>query len=189
MTVVDDLWYLADEADQQAEQSYHDLREQYDQYREFEMTKQVRRSRFETVARRIKDNGAPYGAHTLTYRADGELLLVRHEGVEKWVLPGGQADDDERFHEAARRELEEEAGVDAQFHGLALLGRVTFVCEEYSTWGILPIFEGKVRDGAVEPSVDDPDGEISAAEWFEELPPDTRDREQLQRWRNRRFGG
>ena len=188
MTVVDDLWYLADEAEQQAEQTYHQLCERYD-CREFETTKRVRRYRFETVARRIKNNGAPYGAHTLTYRADGELLLVRHDGVDLWVLPGGQADGDEAFREAAQRELEEEAGVDVQFHGLAMLGRVSFQCEEYSTWGILPIFEGKVQSDEAEPSVDDPDDEISAAEWFGELPSDTRDREQLQRWREQRFEG
>jgi 8-oxo-dGTP diphosphatase len=186
MTVVDDLWYLADGAEQQAEQSYHQLSEQYD-CREFETTKRVRRYRFETVARRIKENGAPYGAHTLTYRENGELLLVRHDGVDLWVLPGGQTDGKEGFQEAAERELEEEAGVDVAFHGLALLGRVSFHCEEYSTWGVLPIFEGNVPDETATPSVDDPDEEISAAKWFDELPADTRDREQLQRWRARRF--
>lgn len=187
MTVVDDLWYLADEAQQQAEQSYHRLRERYDDCQEFETTKQVQRYRFETVARRIKSNGDPYGAHTLIYRDDEALLLVRHDGVDMWVLPGGQADGDESFCEAARRELEEEAGVTVAFHGLAILGRVVFRCAEYSTWGVLPIFEGELKGGP-EPSVNDPDGEISAAVWFDELPSDTRDREQLQRWRARRLG-
>lgn len=183
MTVVDDLWYLADEAQQQAEQTYHRLCEQYDGHREFETTKRVRRERFETVARRIKRNGAPYGAHSLVAHGE-QLLLVRHEGVDLWVLPGGRADGDEQFHEAARRELQEEAGVDGQFRGLTLLGRVTFLCDEYSTWGVLPIFERRVSEQP-EPTVQDPDGEISAAEWFAELPADTRDREQLQRWRDR----
>lgn len=187
MTVVDDLWYLADEAEQQAEQTYHRLGERYDGIREFETTKQVHRHRFETVAGRIKRNGAPYGAHTLTYREGGELLLVRHEGVDMWVLPGGQANGDERFRDAARRELAEEAGINAAYRGLGMLGRVSFVYDEYSTWGVLPIFEAKVTADAA-PSADDPDGEISDAAWFEELPPDTRDREQLTRWRERRFG-
>lgn len=181
MTVVDDLWYLADEAQQQAEQTYHHLCEQYDGYRTFETTKRVRRERFETVAERIKRNGAPYGAHSLVAHGE-ELLLVRHDGVDLWVLPGGRADDGERFREAARRELQEEAGIDGRFCGLTLLGRVSFVCDEYSTWGVLPIFERQVREQR-EPSIQDPDDEISAAEWFAELPPDTRDREQLQRWR------
>lgn len=185
MTVVDDLWYLADEAEQQAEQSYHRLTERYDASREFETTKHVSRGRFETVARRIKGNGAPYGAHTLTYRKSGELLLVRHEGVDLWVLPGGQTEGDEQFREAAKRELHEEAGVGATYDGLGLLGRVQFRSREYSMWGILPIFEAAVSEGDVTPTVNDPDDEISAAKWFGELPPDTRDREQLQQWRER----
>lgn len=180
---VDDLWYLADEADQQAEQAYHRLCERYGDCQEFETTKRVRRARFETVARRIKRNGAPYGAHTVVAH-EGALLLVRHDGVDMWVLPGGRADDDEQFHEAARRELREEAGIDGAFRGLAMRARVTFRCGEYSTWGVLPMFEIHVSERA-EPSVQDPDDEISAAAWFTELPPDTRDREQLQRWRDR----
>lgn len=181
---VNDLWYLADTAEQQAEQTYHRLAEAYESYREFETTKRVPRRRFETVARRIKRNGAPYGAHTLTYRESGELLLVRHEGVDLWVLPGGQADGDERFRDAAQRELREEAGIEAEYDGLGMLGRVFFRSDGYSTWGVLPIFEGEARTDR-EPSVEDPDDEISAARWFDELPEDTRDREQLDRWRER----
>jgi len=188
MTTVDDLWYLADGASQQAEQTYHTLATQYEQFREFETTKRVTRSRFETVVRRIRDNGAPYGAHTLTYRERGELLLVRHDGVDMWVLPGGETDGDERFRAAARRELHEEAGITASYEGLGLLGRVTFYSDQYSTWGVLPIFEARPQ-GDADLRVDDPDGEISAAEWFDTLPPDTRDRNQLQRWRERKFGG
>ncbi len=187
MTTVDDLWYLAEEAEQQAEQTYHELADRYDQFQEFETTKQVHRQRFKTVAGRIKENGAPYGAHTLAYRNSGELLLVRHDGVDMWVLPGGEADGNEQFRDAARRELQEEAGIDATYEGLGILGRVTFVSDEYSTWGILPIFEAQPQNGEDTLEVNDPDGEISEARWFDELPADTRDREQLQRWRERRF--
>lgn len=187
MTRVDNLWYLADEATQQAEQTYHWLSEAYDDYIEFETTKHVSRRRFRTVARRIKRNGAPYGAHTLAYRDGGELLLVRHEGVDLWVLPGGQADDGEQFREAAQRELHEEAGIDATYDGLGMLGRVSFYSEGYSTWGVLPLFEAEAEAAEDEPTVEDPDDEISAARWFDELPPDTRDRAELQQWRNRRF--
>lgn len=185
MTTVDDLWYLADEATQQAEQTYHRLADQYDGYVEFETTKHVSRQRFRTVAARIEDNGAPYGAHTLAYRPDGKLLLVRHEPVGRWVLPGGEANDGERFRAAAERELHEEAGIEATYDGLGMLGRVTFHADDHVTWGVLPIFEAEAEPD--EPTVDDPDGEISEATWFDELPPDTRDREQLQRWRRRRF--
>jgi len=185
MTTVDELWFLADEADQRAQQTYHRLREQYGDYLEFEATKRVSRRRFRTVAERIRGNGAPYGAHTLAYRPDGRLLLVRHDAVGQWVLPGGETDGDERFREAAERELGEEAGIDAAYRGLGLLGRITFHSGDHSTWGVLPVFEARAESVAT--SVEDPDDEISAAEWFAELPADTRDREQLRRWREHRL--
>ncbi|MEF8813193.1 MAG: NUDIX domain-containing protein [Halovenus sp.] len=185
MTTIDDLWYLADEADQQAHQTYHRLRERHAGFTEFETTKRVSRRRFRTVAARIRDNGAPYGAHTLVYRPGGHLLLVRHDGVDMWVLPGGETQDGERFREAAERELGEEAGLEASYKGLGMLGRVDFFTDNHATWGVLPIFEAVAED---EPSVHDPDGEISDARWFGTLPEDTRDREQLVAWRDRRFG-
>jgi 8-oxo-dGTP diphosphatase len=188
MTAVDDLWFLADEADRQAERTYHRLREGYGDYREFETTKRVSRQRFRTVAQRIRDNGAPYGAHTLAYRPPGELLLVRHAAVDMWVLPGGETRSGETFREAAERELREEAGVTADYGGLGLFGRVDFRADGHAVWGVLPLFEAEVDPDAPEPTVEDPDGEITAARWFDELPEDTRDREELLAWRRRRFG-
>jgi ADP-ribose pyrophosphatase YjhB (NUDIX family) len=187
MTVVDDLWYLADEASQQAEQTYHRLPERHGDPLEFETTKYVSRTRFRTVAERIRDNGAPYGAHTVVYRDGGELLLVRHDAVGMWVLPGGETEGDENFRAAAERELREEAGVPAEYDGLAMLGRVSFRSDGHQTWGVLPIFEAAAGAERASPTAADPDGEITAARWFAELPADTRDREQLLTWRERRF--
>jgi 8-oxo-dGTP pyrophosphatase MutT (NUDIX family) len=185
MTRVDNLWYLGNEAVQVAEQTYHRLSEQYDGYIEYGTTKQVSRDRFRTVAQRIKDNGLPYGAHTIPYTTDGQILLVRHEPIDLWVLPGGEAVDDEGVREAAERELAEEAGIEASYDGLGLLGRVRFESGGHSTWGVLPIYEASTE--ATEPTVQDPDGEISRAAWFDDLPDDTRDRQQLLRWRERRL--
>jgi 8-oxo-dGTP diphosphatase len=187
MTAIDDLWYLADEAAQEAEQTYHRLTERHADYSEFETTKHVSRDRFRTVAARIRDNGAPYGAHTLAYRPSGALVLVRHEAVGKWVLPGGECKPDETFRTAAERELAEEAGLTAAYDGLGLLGRVEFHAGGHSVWGVLPVFEASVGADPPTPTVRDPDGEITAAEWFDTLPEDTRDREQLRAWRDRRF--
>ena len=187
MTSVDDLWYLADEADQQAERTRHDLRERYDGFLTFETTKRVSRRRFRTVAARIRENGAPYGAHTLVARDTGDLLLVRHDAVGLWVLPGGETTSSETFRDGAKRELREEAGITAEYDGLGLLGSVTFVSGDHATWGVLPVFEAKAGPNADDPTVDDPDGEISDARWFADLPADTRDREQLLRWRDRRL--
>jgi 8-oxo-dGTP diphosphatase len=183
---LDDLWYLADEADQQAEQAYHRLREHHDGFLERTREKRVSRRRFRTLAGRIRQSGAPYGAHTLVYRPEGTLLLVRHEGVDMWVLPGGEVDPGERFRETARRELAEEAGIEAAYEGLGLLGRVEVSAGSYDTWGVLPVYAARA-DPDTAPTVRDPDGEISDARWFHDLPEDTRDRDLLREWRRRRL--
>lgn len=184
---LDDLWYLADEADQHAEQAYHRLRERHDGFLERTREKHVSRQRFHTLARRIRETGAPYGAHTLVYRPSGELLLVRHDDVDMWVLPGGEVDPGETFREAARRELAEEAGTEADYEGLGVLGRVEVSAGSYDTWGILPVFAARAVTDA-KPRVRDPDGEISDARWFEDLPEDTRDRDILESWRRAWLG-
>jgi len=184
MTAVDNLWYLATEAEQRAEQRYQDLRERHDDYVEYTPRRRVSRPRFRTVAERIKARGLPYGAHTLTHHPDRGLLLVYHATVEMWVLPGGEVRPDESLTEGARRELEEEAGVDGQVRGLGILGRVQFRCDGHETWGVLPIYE--TDPAGTDLSVDDPDGEITDARWFEELPEGTRDRTVLEQWLDER---
>ncbi|WP_101297810.1 NUDIX hydrolase [Halegenticoccus soli] len=184
MTNLDDLWFLADEASQCAEQAYHALRRRYEGFMERPRTRRVSRRRFRTLAGRVKATGAPYGAHTIVYRPSGELLLVRHEGVRKWVLPGGGVREEETFRQAAERELREEAGIAAEYEGLAMANRVDIECDDYRTWGVLPVFAARAE--SVDLTVDDPDGEISDARWFSELPSDTRDRDDLLAWRARR---
>ena len=176
-----DLWFLADEARQQAECAYHRLTDRYDDYLEFERARSVSRERFRTLAERIRSSGALYGAHTVVHRESGDLLLVRHEGVDLWVLPGGCVDPGESLREAARRELAEEAGVAADYEGLAMVTRVAIRHGDRTTWGVLPVFEARSEDAT--PRVDDPDGEIGEARWFSEPPADTRDRENLLAWR------
>ncbi len=183
---VDQLWYLASEAEQAAEQIYHRLADRHDDYLEMEHSRHVSRDRFRTLAERVGDCGAPFGAHTLVYRDAGDLLLCRHDYVDLWVLPGGAPDGDESLREAAERELAEEAGVEVQFTGLGILTRVEFSAGSHSAWGVMPLYEAKAE--TLEPEVNDPDGEIVEARWFSELPEDTRDREDLEAWREHRLG-
>ncbi|WP_181691919.1 NUDIX domain-containing protein [Natronomonas sp. LN261] len=180
MTAVNGLWFLADEAAQRAEQAYHRAVDTYGEApleRTYE--KRVSRARFRTLTERIRDSGTPYGVHTLVHRADGNLLLVRHEGVDLWVLPGGGVDGPESFRETATRELDEEAGIEAAYRGLAMLNRVEISCRGCTTWGVLPVF--RARAETTTPAVSDPDDEISVVRWFDPdaLPDDTRDREDL----------
>ena len=181
MTTLDDHWYLATQAEQRAEQTYHRLTEEYDDFLERTHSRRVSRSHFRTLAERIREAGAPYGAHSVVYRPSGELLLVWHEGVEMWVVPGGGVRDSESFRAAAERELAEEAGIEAAYDGLAMTVRVTIQCDEYSTWGVLPLFEARAETTTL--AVEDPDGEITDAQWFADLPENTRDREDLLAWR------
>lgn len=186
MTIINDLWFLADRAAQRAEQRYHRLRREYGGYHTFEQIDTVPRGRFRTLATRIVDSGAPYGAHTIVRREDDDsVVLVRHDGVDKWVLPGGGVHTDETYKRAAVRELHEEAGIDAHYEGLAALTRVRIRSGEYNTWGVLPVFEAQTDATAL--SVADPDDEISDAQWFrpDSLPEDTRDRAQLRQLLNR----
>lgn len=184
VTSIDDLWFLADLASQQAEQAAHQIDERYDDYLEREQSRRVSRYRFRTLADRIKQSGAPYGAHTILHRDGSEVLLVRHDGVEKWVLPGGEVGATESFREAAQRELAEEAGIDAQYQGLALLVEINIACDHHHTWGIMPIFQARALGD--DPEINDPDGEISDAKWFDTFPPETRDRQYLEAWRTLR---
>ena len=181
MARVDDLWYLASQADQQAEQAYHHITESYSDFIELSRARSVSRRRFRTLARRVKETGAPYGAHTIVYQPSGKLLLVRHEGVNMWVLPGGEVQGDESYQEAARRELGEEAGVEVSYDGLGMVTRIEIYCGDQATWGVLPVFAARAE--TTTPKVADPDEEISEARWFDRLPEDTRDREDLETWR------
>ena len=113
-------------------------------------------------------------------------MLVYHDQVEQWVLPGGETAPEEGFREATARELAEEAGLDGTYHGLGLLGRVTIRSGDHHVWGVLPIFEAFAK--SERPVVSDPDDEITDARWFADLPADTRDRAHLQTWRDRRLG-
>jgi 8-oxo-dGTP diphosphatase len=181
MTSVDDLWFLADEAEREAEAVYHDLLDRHEDVMEPTLTRSVSRPHFRRAVERGADSGAPYGAHTVVYRRSGELLLVRHEAVGKWVLPGGEVGPDESFREAAERELAEEAGVEVDYDGLAMLMTAEIRCDGHETWGVVPVYAAEARSH--DPAVTDPDGEIVDADWFDDLPADARDREILREWR------
>lgn len=179
----DELTLRAERAARRSEAVYRRLENRYEGFLCRERTHRVSRRRFSTLIERIRQTDVPYGAHTIVYRPSGELLLVRHEGVDLWVLPGGEVDDGESLVETARRELAEEAGIEARYDGLAMLARIEFQTAGYRSWGVLPVFAASAE--TLDPDVTDPDGEISRARWFTELPADTRDREELLAWRRR----
>jgi 8-oxo-dGTP diphosphatase len=175
------LWFLADQATRRAEAAYYRLRDDYAGFLEWNRSRRVSRSYFRTLANRTRQSGAPFGSHTVV-RDDDRLLLVRHEGVDRWVVPGGEVESGESYRAAAERELLEEAGVEATYDGLAMTTRFDIRCGEHTMWGVLPVFAA-VAPGT-DPTVSDPDGEISDAQWFpvDALPADTRSRAELLAW-------
>jgi 8-oxo-dGTP diphosphatase len=178
---VDELWYHADRASQRAEQAYHRLVDAHQDFHEHESHRSVSRPRFRELTERVEQTGAPFGAHALVWNQAAEVLLVRHDGVDLWVLPGGEVHPEESFRDAAERELAEEAGITAEFDGLAMLTRVSFSWKNHEAWGVLPVFAAEAADA--DPTVADPDDEISRAAWFQDLPSDTRDRALIESWR------
>lgn len=174
---VDELTLRADEATRCAEDATRRLEDRYESHLERQRTESVSHRRFRTLVGRIQRTGAPYGVHTFVSQPTGETLLVRHDGIDRWVLPGGEIDPGESFLETARRELREEAGIEACYDGLAMLTRIDLRTSGYQMRGILPVFAARAE--TTTPQISDPDGEISAAEWFETLPEETRDRAAL----------
>ena len=58
----------------------------------------------------------------IVYRDDGKILLVRSRfSCQKWALPGGGVDRNERYEQAAVREVLEEVGL--KTHNLRYLGK------------------------------------------------------------------
>lgn len=58
----------------------------------------------------------------LVFDHDGRLLLVRRvndPGSGRWSVPGGRVEEGEHDHQAVRREVAEETGIDVQIVGYA----------------------------------------------------------------------
>lgn len=66
-----------------------------------------------SVLRRLR-HGMTLGVRVLAVDEAGRILLVKHGYTPGWHLPGGGVDLGESAPEAARRELKEEANVEAE---------------------------------------------------------------------------
>ena len=110
--------------------------------------------------------------HTLTYPnrahcdgasiavlAQNKVLLVRRKRAPSaglWSLPGGKIEGGESPREAARRELKEETGLEADVEGV--LNRVAVAASDQTYR--LTVFYGRFTGGALKPG-----GDADTAEW------------------------
>lgn len=110
----------------------------------------------------------------LPHDESGRLLLVRLIDTGHWATIGGAIEPDERPHNSAAREAEEEAGVSVEIG--ALLGvfggpeyRVTYPNGDQTAY-VVSVFDATVTDGTPAPDGD----ETSEVGWFEpeNLPVD-----------------
>jgi 8-oxo-dGTP pyrophosphatase MutT (NUDIX family) len=68
----------------------------------------------------IYENGEPLGDVGYVYICssyiveDDKVLLVHHNGFDKWVPPGGYTEPGEKFAETAGREAAEETGIEVE---------------------------------------------------------------------------
>lgn len=116
----------------------------------------------------------------------GRVLLVRRAvvpGLGLWAFPSGFMEYGEDPQAAARREVEEETGLQVGIEGVL---DVTSMSEE-TQWGVLILFTGKPMGGALQPGDD-----VSEARWFaaDEIPYDklafANARTLLKKWQRKR---
>lgn len=97
----------------------------------------------------------------------GRVLLVQIIDTGHWATIGGAVEPDEEPREAARREAQEEAGVELELGPIrAVLGgpeyRLTYPNGDQTSY-VVTVFDATVVGGAPRPDGD----ETSAVEWWE----------------------
>ena len=98
------------------------------------------------------------------------VLLIRHASdPNSWGIPGGGHEPDESHEETARREVQEETGLECELTGVFRVRRKEIVLETDHSQRLYMLtvnFEGSTEDSGI----DIGDDEILEAKWFD-VPP------------------
>ncbi|MGE3692504.1 MAG: NUDIX hydrolase [Novosphingobium sp.] len=110
-------------------------------------------------------------ARVLLAGGDGRVLLFRYvpEGSPAfWMLPGGELDPHEDFAEAARRELFEETGIDADPAPLGIAREFHYTYEHQQVLGVEHFFLHRTESCAIDTSGHTPLEQVRMQEhrWF-----------------------
>lgn len=112
--------------------------------------------------------GATIGVRAIVTDTEKRVVLVRHTYIDGWYLPGGGLERGEPAEDAVRRELAEEAGVEAT-GDLQLVG----IYNNHQSFPGDHVLLYVARQW--QPCATDHDGEIAEVKWFalDTLPEDT----------------
>jgi 8-oxo-dGTP diphosphatase len=145
-----------------------------DHYRKAERI-EISAERFEKGLER--GDAGEWGAGCLV--VDGDCILFVREG-DAWLVPGGRVEVDESPVAAARREVLEETGIEAEITGLAAIAEQTFVHEEAgeSFEFYFATFVGVPAEA--DPTFD-PEPGVDEVAWLREVPENTFDRALVER--------
>lgn len=160
---------LARRSKRRVEAHLADLREEYGSFERVENTWPLSSAGYEATVERF-EAGTVGGAGAWVTNDAGEVLMVRQEGADGWSEPAGKVEPGETLAEAARREVEEETGVECTIDGVLLAQVAETTCadgpDRPPVYRLVVVFDGSYVSGDPEPEK----GEIAEVQWWDEHP-------------------
>jgi ADP-ribose pyrophosphatase YjhB (NUDIX family) len=133
------------------------------------------------AARNRIASGLTWGVGAITTDDEGRTLLVREDG--EWLVPGGEVEDSETHHEALRRELREETGIEVTVEDLVAVTEVAFVHDGRTVAFYFAHYTATSETTSITANPGLPDEEIEAVRWAHGIPDETVDREVVSEFR------
>lgn len=118
----------------------------------------------EDLLKGVKKSDRPRMISSVAVMQNGKILMGKRRDTGKWTMPGGHLDEMEHPHSAARRELKEEAGIEAV--DLHFMGS-----HELSDYKGKPLrihaYRYDVPNEVATNPKEDPDQEVAKWEWID----------------------